>query len=251
MEIQFLTISILDRPSKGVIDATQETWTDPRFPLDEQGVSLSNIPTGCTVYIFGRTASGTSVACLIHGWMPCLYFKVESNGSRKMCADMKINENLTSTHSFSHVYGYEPDENAPSKRKQHTYLKVNYPSMQAWREARNKYTQDGAQYKAHEGHVEPTLRFLSDANLIPSMWYKIKTFDKTSLRSTTCKNRGCTDDHSIHEERLDAPYGSFLGHETPIRPVACSDVNFASCCARRKRTQSRCCIRNGFSSTRV
>lgn len=147
MEFQFCSINIEERYPRAV-DPVSEI-EELRCENGHQTVKTCSVEDqkhGCVVFLWGRTADGASVCARMEGIRPVLFFEMTSDEtlndirveleaelkSMKYSGDRSL---VCSERTFCHFMGYEPDPTTASKRREHRYAEVSYPSLSTWRYA--------------------------------------------------------------------------------------------------------------------
>lgn len=145
MEFQFCSVTIEERYPRAV-----DPDSDIRELYEENGhltvktCSVEKGTSGCIAFLWGRTAEGLSICARVEGVRPVLFFEL---GSGEMLNDVRreLEEELQPFRSrgsislkckettFCHFMGYEPDVSTPSRRREHRYAEVSYPSLATWR----------------------------------------------------------------------------------------------------------------------
>jgi DNA polymerase elongation subunit (family B) len=145
MEFQVYSVALEDRYPRGFAAGdTKECVLSNDFPHAPQSVVVEKQRDGCVAFVFGRAQDGRSVCARVEGVFPKLYFKMQE-GETTHDVRQELEKEIewksskgrlrVETKRFAHDYGYEFDENTPSKRKVHDYAEVSYPSKTAWQMA--------------------------------------------------------------------------------------------------------------------
>ena len=145
MEFQFCSLTIEERYPRAV---------DPESTLDELRLenghrvvttcTIDKKTPGCVALLWGRTAEGASVCVRVEGVRPVLFFELASDETlrdlrgelEKELAPIRSRGDTSLVcveRTFCHFMGYEPDPTTASRRREHRYAEVSYPSLATWR----------------------------------------------------------------------------------------------------------------------
>lgn len=146
MEFQFCSLSIEERYPRAV-DTEQSALEELRTENGHRTVKTCTVEKqtpGCVAFLWGRTAEGQSVCVRTEGVRPVLFFEMTADESlrdlrielEQELAPLKKRGDVSlvcTERTFCHFMGYEPDPTTASKRREHRYAEVSYPSLATWR----------------------------------------------------------------------------------------------------------------------
>lgn len=128
----------------------------------------------CTVLLFGCTETGNSVLARVSGFSPSLFFEIPSYGDaslrRNIASKCGVPENMLRFKRVKrkNMYGWVPESrDHPTKRKEHAYLQVFFPTIASMRRAARNF-------RVHEDKVTVDTKFMDEFDLVPSGWVEIK-----------------------------------------------------------------------------
>lgn len=237
MEFQLLSALLEDRyPPALARDTTRRDLLLKGFADDcrHEEPTVEPHVEGAIAFLFGRMDDGSSICVRVEGIRPRLYFEVTEEWSvgrilalleKEAQAELRKGTqsgsgqmiNLThKTVQRTHLYDYEPDEDAPSGRVVHNYLEVEFPSLRTFRALRNlhapKHAEDGGcpPLIAHETKVDPLIRVFLDAEIRPGGWCCIQKDHAVGKRVTSCDKEVLVHKLSeispVESRTLPAPY---------------------------------------------
>ena len=146
MEFQFCSLTIEERYPRAV-DTEQSSLEELRMENGHRVVKTCTVEKqtpGCVAFLWGRTTEGQSVCVRTEGVRPVLFFEMGVDETVRdvraeledELATLKSRGDITlvcTERTLCHFMGYEPDPTTPSKRREHRYLEVTYPSLATWR----------------------------------------------------------------------------------------------------------------------
>ena len=146
MEFQFCSLTIEERYPRAVdTDASSldELFLENGHRTVKTCTVDKQIP-GCVAFLWGRTAEGQSVCVRTEGVRPVLFFEMTADETLRdlrveleaELAPLKKRGDVSlvcTERTFCHFMGYEPDPTTASKRREHRYAEVSYPSLATWR----------------------------------------------------------------------------------------------------------------------
>ena len=198
MEFQFLSASIEDKlPPAMAEEADIDDISDPSFleSASQIEAQLFFDRTSPVVCLFGRRANGESICVRVEGFRPKLYFFPLPGESvndivREMTQEIRHDgvPLKGALKTFTHFNGYEPDETAPSQRKCHDYVEVQYPSVRSWRRAISvrKDDETGRYRTAHESNVDVMTSFLRSSGICSGGWVGVEHFKVVDFCISSC-----------------------------------------------------------------
>tara|TARA_B110001452_G_scaffold32449_1_gene25327 strand:+ start:2212 stop:5526 length:3315 start_codon:yes stop_codon:yes gene_type:complete len=146
MEFQFCSLTIEERYPRAV-DMDASSLDELRLENGHRTVKTCTVEKktpGCVAFLWGRTSEGQSICVRTEGVRPVLFFEMSADDTlRDLCTELE--EELTplkkrgdislmcTERTFCHFMGYEPDPTTVSRRKEHRYAEVTYPSLTTWR----------------------------------------------------------------------------------------------------------------------
>lgn len=226
MDFQLLSATLEDRYPLALAEGvSKQDLLRKNFHEDcvDYDAPLKPTENGAIAFLFGRMENGKSICVRVEGIRPRLYFELNDTWTKKRIENLLNREKhpevrllQTSVKQFAHVYDYEPDDSSPSGRKIHSYLEVEFPSLQAFRNVRNLHaprpeSEGGVpELVAHEYKVEPLVRMFLDANIRPGGWCHVKCQGDFFKPVTTCDvevaAKSLADVTPLQDRTLPSPY---------------------------------------------
>ena len=188
--LQLMDIEIRDQlpPALGSYDASLMTGRIFRNRLPDQPSRFEAVEH-CTVLAYCLTEQGHNVLVRIAGFRPQLIYeigdRIEATFRSRVAQACRVSTARLQTEVFfaKQLYGWEPDASDPTRARTKRYLRVRFPTLQAYRAAARAVVDHVDPY---ESKVDVSMQFFDRTGIAPCTWF-VADLSPVSSRISHCQ----------------------------------------------------------------